>query len=143
MGFVNKKWFLYGIIFYCVGCAHSESVDDYVLKHPQLSPEITIALRSNNIINGMSQEEVKLLWGDPKFIEHGRIEKESGKIEKERWVYRGNSSPKKEKEDEAYSPDSAFPQGIGFVIPFHYQAREVRIDFDMGKVYRIQEILEF
>lgn len=116
------------------GCSTTdERVLSYIAQHPDLSVEIKVALQNGVVVNGMLIEEVELLLGKPKFIEQ--------KQNKQRWIYRGSISGIAK--DEAYAPPGAFSQGIGFVIPLHYRAREIRIDFESDTVTRIEEIISF
>lgn len=116
------------------GC--SGEIEKYIEKTPNLSTRKIIAMRSGQIINGMSIEEVKKILGEPTFTE--KIGKEKAE---NRWVYRLVKQGKQI--SDVYQPFSAFPQGIAYVIPLYYKPQEIRIDFCGEKVCRVQEILSF
>lgn len=115
------------------GCGHNQ-VQEYVLTHRDQPAEILVALSSGRVINGMNEEQVRLLIGDP-------LLKEQLTPQIERWIYRNLDAGMKQAE--AYEADSAFPQGIGFVIPLHYRAQEIFVDFAAGKVCRVEQILSY
>ena len=120
----------YLLLLLVLGCA-ADGREEYIQTHPQLLPEIVIGIQQGEIVVGMTCEQVKIVLGEPTFI------KKNGELE--RWIYQGNSFGTKPKE--LYNPDSAFPQGIGFVVPFVYHAQEIWIDFSIGKVCRVQKML--
>lgn len=111
------------------------SVDVYIEQNPTMSTEKRVAMRNGQVINGMTKQEVELVLGKPTFID-----RKSGPPEPVRWIYREVSGVT---EEEAYQHDSAFPQGIGYVIPLNYRCREIRVDFEDDKVCRVQRILSF
>lgn len=107
----------------------------YLKEHPNLSSDKIVAMRVGTVINGMTEKEVKLVLGEPSFIE-----KFPKKIHTRRWIYRklgGRTT------QEAYNHKSSFPLGIGFVIPLHYKCKEMRIDFENGIVSKVEKILSF
>lgn len=130
--------FEWWILVFILGCA-SNSVHEYVKANPNLKPEKIVAFQEQRVINGMTSEEVLLSFGKPQYQEKKYIENRKAEIE--RWVYIGHGEGMKE--EAAYTSGSAFPSGIGFVIPLHYRSHEIQIDFHEGKVFRVEEILNY
>ncbi len=124
------------------GCA-SNSIDTYLSTHPELSAEIFLAIQERSIINGMSKEQVQLVLGEPDFVEP----KSSEKNTLEKWIYRFTqkiSFNRGKKLMEEYDLDrSSFPQGIAYIIPKNYNAKEIRIEFEEAQVCRVQKIIAF
>ena len=119
-----------------LGCSStSNQTDQYLLQHRDLPPEIILAIGNLQVINGMNPEQVLLVMGEP------MLKETIAQDAVERWIYRESSSGMKL--GEAYDPGSAFPLGIGFVIPLPYRAQEIRVDFNSGAVCRIERILSF
>lgn len=116
------------------GCAAFDPIEKYLEANPDLPTEKILALRSRYVVNGMTEQEVKLILGEPMFVE----QREDGII---RWIYRNRATGMEP--GEAYSSGSAFPAGLGFLIPLHYRSREIQIDFYEQTTCRIEEILNF
>lgn len=133
-GIKLAAWMIGWLCLFFVGCTTPDPIAEYLAENPDLPPETIFALRNRQIINRMNADEVMLVLGEPTFLPHTE-----GGIE--RWVYREN--PVGIEHNEAYSSGSAFPSGIGFVIPLRYRSNEIRIDFQEGRVCQIQEILSF
>ena len=125
---------LIAISLILIGCTNNQ-IRHYLENHPDLSPDKSLAMHHGYIINGMTAEEVNLVLGEPTFREG-----DPATSNKARWVYRETSGIK---EQDAYQSDSAFPQGVGYVIPLNYHCKELRVDFSNGKVWRIEKILRF
>jgi hypothetical protein len=126
-------YFFLCFLSFCAGCARN-AVGEYIVAHQEQPSEILVAMSNGRVIVGMNVEQIKLLLGEPML-------KEQRTPQVERWIYRNLESGITQ--GDAYTTDSAFPQGIGFVIPLYYRAQEIFIDFAAGKVCRVEHILNY
>ncbi|WP_372371693.1 outer membrane protein assembly factor BamE [Candidatus Uabimicrobium sp. HlEnr_7] len=114
-------------------CCQS-SQKNYLQENPDLDTKKRLAIKTGQVINGMTQKEVELILGKPTFVE-------TRKENQIRWVYR--LVEKGKQLAEVYTPESSFPQGIAYIIPFYYRPLEIRIDICDEVVCRVEEILSF
>ncbi|NUM34816.1 MAG: hypothetical protein HUU50_09740 [Candidatus Brocadiae bacterium] len=130
------------LFIFFAGCT-STNVDKYAISNAHLSAEILFAMQNRNIVNGMEKEQVKLVLGEPDFIE----EKSSEKNTLEKWIYRFQKKTKIDRgkiiSDSYDLEGSSFPQGIGHIIPMSYDSKETRIEFDGNQVCKVQKIIAF
>ncbi len=66
----------------------------YISKHPELSVDIQQAIQDGKVIKGMTKEDVRAVWGDPKIIDSYDKEKPLSSYNQEGvdwWSYRGSS----------------------------------------------------
>lgn len=122
------------VITSCSTSSEKEEKDYVKSKNEVITPEVYTAMKKEEIINGMTMKQVQFILGEPAFVE--KISEYTT-----RWIYRDTDVgiyP-----DTAYPPPSAFPQGIGFIIPLNYNAMELRVDFEVDEVIQVQRILRF
>lgn len=131
-----KRNFLYQLIFITVfllvSCQNKS--ENYLSQNNDLDTKKIIAIKTGQVVNGMTENEVKLILGEPTFVEN-----QDASIS--RWVYRLVETGKSL--SDVYTPQSAFPQGIVFVIPFYYKPLEIKVDFCDKTVCKVEEILSF
>lgn len=60
-------------------------VEDYLLRHPEITGETKSALENFKVIEGMTKEQVKLLLGNPERIQS--LDSNNKYKADERWVY--------------------------------------------------------
>ncbi|MEX2668052.1 hypothetical protein UAMX_003729 [Candidatus Uabimicrobium amorphum] len=107
---------------------------NYVKENPEMDAKKKLAIKTGQVINGMTEKEVEIILGKPTFVE-----KREG--EQQRWIYR--LVEKGKNLAEVYTPESSFPQGIAYIIPFYYRPLEIRVDICDKVVCRVEEILSF
>ncbi len=120
--------FLYISIF-ILSC--TSTLEKYISTQSEMNEEKKEALRNKEIIPGMTSKEVILILGEPQV----KKEQENGIL----WTYKNVSgiSPK-----EAYTSDSAFSQGIAFIVPLNYRCQELNILLENNQVCRVEKILQ-
>lgn len=130
----NLNHFIIYVIITCAFCSCQNVPQNYIESNPGLDTKKIIAIKTGQVVNGMDQKEVKIILGDPTF-------EENMKDQGMRWIYR--LVEKGKPLSDVYTPESGFPQGIAYIIPFYYRPVEIRIDFCNNIVCRVNEILSF
>ena len=121
------------LIIICSLLCCQNTQKNYVKDNPELDAKKQLAIKTGQVINGMTEQEVELILGKPTFVE-----KREGQ---QRWVYR--LVEKGKNLADVYTPESSFPQGIAYIIPFYYRPLEIRVDICDKVVCRVEEILSF
>jgi hypothetical protein len=57
------------IMLFSIGCAVSK--EGYISAHPELNPKIKEAIIKGEVLEGMTEDEVKASWGSPYQIVQG------------------------------------------------------------------------
>lgn len=135
MQWIQKRNFIYQTIFITMllitSCQNKSK--EYLVENENLDTKKIVAIKTGQVVNGMTEDEVKITLGEPTFVENNE--------NLTRWVYR--LVEKGKNLADVYTPQSAFPQGIIFVIPFYYRPREIKVDFCNKTVCKVEEILSF
>jgi outer membrane protein assembly factor BamE (lipoprotein component of BamABCDE complex) len=69
MSFLKKLCMIISIMSLLIGC--SVSREGYISAHPELNPKIKEAIIKGEVLEGMTEDEVKASWGSPSQIVKG------------------------------------------------------------------------